>query len=248
MKQTSPNPFIFIAEDDQDVARTMEMTLQSFSFTTQWCRNAAELMRRLRVQTPDLCIIDLGLPDMDGMSLMQHVRNASDCGVLIVTGRAHVSDRVMGLELGADDYMVKPFEARELVARIRSILRRRQTPDLSTRQPSPPIAKFSDWRFNPANNTLRSPDGREQVLSTAEADLLRIFLSNPNRILQREQLLGNREQTPMDRSIDARVSRLRRKLDANGQRREIIKTVYGAGYLFLSPVHWVSGGEEESEN
>jgi DNA-binding response OmpR family regulator len=245
MKQTSPNPFIFIAEDDQDVARVMEMTLQSFSFTTQWCRNAAELMRRLRIQTPDLCVIDLGLPDMDGMSLMQHVRNTSDCGVLIVTGRAHVSDRVMGLELGADDYMVKPFEARELVARIRSILRRRQTPELSTRQPSLPLAAFSGWRFNPANNTLRGPDKREQVLSTAEADLLRIFLANPNRILQREQLLGNREQAPMDRSIDARVSRLRRKLGADGQCKEIIKTVYGAGYLFLSSVRWMSGNEEE---
>jgi DNA-binding response OmpR family regulator len=239
-----PNPLIFIVEDDQDVARTVELTLQGFSFATQICHNAAELIRRLRTRTPDLCIIDLGLPDMDGMTLMQHVRNVSDCGVLIVTGRAHVSDRVMGLELGADDYMVKPFETRELVARIRSILRRRQAPDLSGRQPTPPIAEFSGWRFNPANNTLKSPDGGEQVLSTAEADLLRIFLVNSNRILQREQLLGNGEQTPMDRSIDARISRLRRKFDENGQCRELIKTVYGAGYLFLSPVKWRNESEE----
>jgi len=180
---------------------------------------------------------------MDGMSLMQHLRGISDCGVLIVTGRSHVSDRVLGLALGADDYMLKPFEARELVARIRSILRRRQGPEPGNRQPSPQVAEFSGWHFNPANNTLKSPEGGEQVLSTAESDLLRIFLANPNRILQREQLLGNREQAPLDRSIDARVSRLRRKLDGDGQQKEIIKTVYGAGYLFLSPVHWQSSDE-----
>ncbi|MDR2165368.1 MAG: response regulator transcription factor [Zoogloeaceae bacterium] len=242
--KTAPT-LIFIVEDDPDVAHTMELTLQSFSFATQWCRNAAELMRRLRAQTPDLCVIDLGLPDMDGMTLMQHVRGVSDCGVLIVTGRAHVSDRVMGLELGADDYMVKPFEARELVARIRSILRRRQSPGPAW-QSNPAIAEFSDWRFNPANNTLVSPNGKEQVLSAAEADLLRIFLSNPNRILQREQLLGHREPNSLDRSIDARVSRLRRKLD-DGHGREIIKTVYGAGYLFLSPVHWLNVRNQQGE-
>jgi DNA-binding response OmpR family regulator len=245
MKNT--DPLIFIAEDDPDVAHTMELTLQSFSFVTQWCRNATELMRRLRMQTPDLCIIDLGLPDMDGMTLMQHVRAASDCGVLIVTGRAHVSDRVMGLELGADDYMVKPFEARELVARIRSVLRRRQTPELISHS-AQPIAEFSDWRFNPANNTLASPGGKEQVLSTAEADLLRIFLANPNRILQREQLMGHREATALDRSIDARVSRLRRKLNDDGHNPEIIKTIYGAGYLFLSPVRWINLPQGQGEN
>lgn len=237
--KTAPPPLISIVEDDPDIAHTMELTLQGFSFATQWCRNASELMRHLRAQVPDLCIIDLGLPDMDGMKLMQYVRSVSDCGVLIVTGRAHVSDRVMGLELGADDYMVKPFEARELVARVRSILRRRQGSDLPNHQPNPPIAEFSDWRFNPANNTLVSPEGKEQVLSAAEADLLRLFLANPNRILQREQLLGHREASPLDRSIDARVSRLRRKL-SDGHGQEIIKTVYGAGYLFLSPVHWLN--------
>lgn len=242
------SPLIFIVEDDKDVAHTMELTLQSFSFSTQWCRNAGELLRRLRTQTPDLCIIDLGLPDMDGMSAMQHVRSVCNCGVLIVTGRTHVSDRVMGLELGADDYMVKPFEARELVARIRSILRRRQPQELMARQPDVPIAEFSGWHFNPANNTLRAPNASETLLSTAEADLLRIFLANPNRILQREQLLGNRDLTPTDRSIDARVSRLRRKLECNGHSQEIIKTVYGAGYLFLSPVHWLSGTEPDGSN
>lgn len=244
MKTTSP-PLIFIVEDDPEIARIMERTLNSFSFTTQCCRTAQELLRRLRNQPPQLCIMDLGLPDMDGMTLMQHVRNISSCGVLIVTGRSHVSDRVMGLELGADDYMVKPFEARELVARVRSILRRRQLPDPSCQQPTPQIAEFAGWHFNPANNHLKNKAGQEQVLSTAEADLLRTFLANPNRILQREQLLGNRDPGTTDRSIDARVSRLRRKLDADGTHQDIIKTVYGAGYLLLASVHWL---EPEAED
>ncbi|MEY4592423.1 MAG: hypothetical protein RIR18_1318 [Pseudomonadota bacterium] len=235
---TLNQPLIFIVDDDREVARTIEMTLNSFSFATQHCRTAADLMRRLRTQSPDLCIIDLGLPDIDGMTLMQHVRNISHCGVLILTGRSHVSDRVMGLELGADDYMLKPFEPRELVARIRSILRRRQTVETQSAQNTLLIAVFAGWQFNPANNMLRSSQGEEHVLSTAEADLLRVFLANPNRILQREQLLGGREIAPTDRSIDVRVSRLRRKLDGDGKHQEIIKTVYGAGYLLLASVRW----------
>jgi DNA-binding response OmpR family regulator len=239
-------PLVFIVDDDPQVARTLALALQGFAFATRCCHTGAELLRHLARQSPDLCIIDLGLPDMDGMQLMQEVRQKSACGVLILTGRGHVSDRVMGLELGADDYMVKPCETRELVARCRSILRRRQSAEM----PAPagmPVAEFSGWRFNPANNTLYAPDGGQQVLSTAEAELLGIFLAHPNRILERERLLGRRELSASDRSIDARVSRLRRKLDGDEpRRREIIKTVYGAGYLFLSPVRWQSAAPDES--
>lgn len=237
MMTPNPQPLIFVIDDDCEVARTIELTLHSFAFQTEHYRTANELMRRLRSQSPDLCIIDLGLPDIDGMTLMQHVRTVSQCGVLILTGRSHVSDRVMGLELGADDYMLKPFEPRELVARIRSILRRRKAIEAPATQQLL-TAEFSGWHFNPANNTLRSADGEEHVLSTAEAELLRIFLANPNRILQREQLLGGREIAPTDRSIDVRISRLRRKLEGDGKRQEMIKTVYGAGYLLLSSVRW----------
>ena len=128
MKENNPEAgkLIAIVEDDPDVARTIEQVLGDFGFRTIWCRNAGELLRRLRQSAPDLCIVDLGLPDMDGLEVMQRVRAQSPCGILILTGRAHVSDRVMGLELGADDYVLKPFEPRELVARVRSILRRRE--------------------------------------------------------------------------------------------------------------------------
>ena len=225
---------IAIVEDDPDVAKIIEQVLGDFGFRTVWCRSASDLLRRLRTLSPDLCIIDLGLPDMDGIEAMQRVKVQSACGILILTGRAHVSDRVMGLELGADDYMLKPFEPRELVARVRSIVRRRESSEAPARQ----IAEFSGWRFNLANNRLTSPDGEEHALSTAESELLKVFINNPNRILQREKLMGTRDLAPTDRAIDVRISRLRRKLEPDAHSPAFIKTVYGAGYLFLATVTW----------
>lgn len=228
---------IAIVEDDPDVARIIEQVLKDFAFRTVWCRSAGDLLRRLRTLHPDLCIIDLGLPDMDGIEAMQRVRAQSGCGIVILTGRAHVSDRVMGLELGADDYILKPFEPRELVARVRSILRRRENAG-STEINAREIAEFGGWRFNLGNNTLHSPNGEEHLLSTSEAELLKVFVGNPNRILQREQLMGTRDLAPTDRAIDVRISRLRRKLEPDPQSPAFIKTVYGAGYLFLASVNW----------
>ncbi|HEX9195894.1 MAG TPA: response regulator transcription factor [Azonexus sp.] len=242
MKEVESQKLIVIVEDDPDVARIIEQVLGDFSFRTVWCRSAGDLLRRLRTLRPDLCIIDLGLPDMDGIEAMQRVRGLSPCGILILTGRAHVSDRVMGLELGADDYMLKPFEPRELVARVRSILRRHEA---ASSYQGRQVAEFAGWRFNLANNALHTPGGEEHLLSTSEADLLKIFVSNPNRILQREQLMGTRDLAPTDRSIDVRISRLRRKLEPDQDSPAFIKTVYGAGYLFLASVTWVAPGSDQ---
>jgi len=239
MNDTDSRKLIAIVEDDPDVARIIEQVLADFGFRTAWCRSAGDLLRRLRALAPDLCIIDLGLPDMDGLEAMQRVRTQSACGIVILTGRAHVSDRVMGLELGADDYVLKPFEPRELVARVRSILRRRENAqDAGVRQ----LAEFSGWRFNVGNNTLTAPTGEEHLLSTSEAELLKVFVNNPNRILQREQLMGTRDLSPTDRSIDVRISRLRRKLEPDSTSPAFIKTVYGAGYLFMAAVNWNKNG------
>lgn len=235
MKDADSSKLIVIVEDDPDVARIIEQVLKDFAFQTVWCRSAGDLLRRLRTLSPDLCIIDLGLPDMDGIEVMQRVRTQSPCGIIILTGRAHISDRVMGLELGADDYVLKPFEPRELVARVRSILRRREG---SMQNPTRQLAEFGGWRFNISNNTLYAPGGEEHLLSTSEADLLKVFVNSPNRILQREQLMGTRDLSPTDRSIDVRVSRLRRKLEPHADSPAFIKTVYGAGYLFLASVNW----------
>lgn len=262
-------PNIVIVEDDPDVAAIIQKVLQDFAFQSLWFRSAGELFKNLAENKnfPDLCIIDLGLPDMDGIEAMQKLQQMhQDCGILILTGRAHISDRVMGLELGADDYMLKPFEPRELVARIRSILRRKSekfesennanaaeknTQNLSSqgensKKNKQHLVEFAGWSFNFENNTLISPENQEHLLNSSEAELLKIFLDNPNKILQRETLQQNLKSTPLnatanaenhcDRSIDVRISRLRKKLETNPNSTTLIKTVYGAGYLFMAEV------------
>lgn len=229
-------PVIMVLEDDPEIARLICMSLGEYGFRCEHVSTGQQLLARARRSAPDLCIVDLGLPDMDGLEAMQRLRAQSSCGILILTGRAHVSDRVMGLELGADDYVLKPFEPRELVARVRSILRRRENHGASS---ACDIAEFAGWRFNPSNNTLLGPDGEQHLLSTAEAELLSVFVRHPNRILQREKLMGSRDLNPTDRAIDVRISRLRRKLEPEAHSPALIKTVYGAGYLFMATVHWL---------
>lgn len=238
MSGADTRKLIHLVDDDIDVARVILHTLSDFGFATYWSRSGAEMRRELARRVPDLCIVDLGLPDVDGMVLVRELRANHGCGVLILTGRGHTSDRVTGLELGADDYVVKPFEPRELVARVRSILRRLSKSDAGT-ETVRRIAQFAGWTFYLDTNTLVGADGAESDLSTAEAHLLQVFLENSNRILTREKLLGERDLSPFDRSIDVRISRLRRKLEANAHNPKLIKTVYGAGYLFAASVSWV---------
>jgi two-component system, OmpR family, response regulator len=235
--QATRPPLIYVVEDDDAVARLVVGALHEFGFGTQTLRSGTALLRQLRTQPPELCVVDLGLPDIDGIELVRQIAALSSSGVLILTGRAHTVDRVMGLELGADDYMVKPFEPRELVARVRSILRRR-----ATGSGSPPgqrrHAGFLDWSLDCAANILRGADGSEHLLGSAETQVLRAFVERPHQILTREQLIGQRELSPLDRSIDVRISRLRRKLESDPQNPRIIKTVYGAGYMFSAAVTW----------
>ncbi|HNB44118.1 MAG TPA: response regulator transcription factor [Burkholderiaceae bacterium] len=233
-------PLVFVVEDDGDVARLVVLTLQDFGFATQVFHDGAALLRRLTTQRPDLCIVDLGLPDMDGIELMREIAQRHDCGLLILTGRGHTADRVMGLEGGGDDYVVKPFDPRELVARVRSILRRRGAGGGTQARAQRRHARFGDWSLDCAANVLSGPDGDEQVLGTAEAQVLRCFLERPNQILTREQLIGSRDLSPLDRSIDVRISRLRRRIEADAQNPKIIKTVYGAGYMLCATVSWSS--------
>ena len=156
----------------------------------------------------------------------------------MLTARGEPLDRILGLEMGADDYLPKPFEPRELIARVRSILRRYPGPVVLPADPAQRIAEFAGWRFAPGSNTLSSADGESSTLSTAEAQLLKTMLQHPNRILTREQLMGERNLSSFDRSIDVRISRLRRKLEDDPQNPKLIKTVYGAGYLFACAVVW----------
>ena len=188
---------------------------------------------------PDLCIVDLGLPDADGLDVVRELQARYDCGVMVLTGRGYLSDRVMGLELGADDYIVKPFEPRELVARVRSILRRHDKSGSAAAAEPSRIAEFSGWRFLVDSNTLTAPGGQQWTLSSGEAQMLLVFLKRPNRILDREQLCGERDLPALDRSVDVRVSRLRRKLESDPEHPKTIRTVYGAGYLLAVEVKWL---------
>lgn len=235
----SPNrSLIYLVEDDEDVARVVMQVLQDFEFLVEWFCDGSSLLRRLKTERPDLCILDLGLPDMDGVTLIKQVAALHNCGLLVLTGRGHPFDRVMGLEMGSDDYVVKPFEPRELVARVRSILRR-SSPASSPNHSKPRrYASFLGWTLDCAANTLTSPRGTEHLLSTAETQVLREFVERPHQILTREQLMGQRDISPMDRSIDVRISRIRRKIEADPQNAKIIKTVYGAGYMFVAQVTW----------
>ena len=229
---------VFVVEDDPDVARLVTRTLEEFEFSTRSFRDGAAVLRRIVTERPDLCIVDLGLPDMDGIELVREIARRCDCGMLILTGRGYTADRVMGLEGGGDDYVVKPFEPRELVARVRSILRRRGGGASVAGALQRRYARFGDWTLDCAANTLRGQDDGEQVLGTAEAQVLRTFLERPNQILTREQLMGTRDLSPMDRSIDVRISRLRRRLESDPHNPRMIKTVYGAGYMFCAVVSW----------
>ncbi len=233
----SRNLLIWVIEDDLDVARLVANTLAEFGFAAQHFCDGQSALRRLQTETPDLSIVDLGLPDVDGLELVREIPRRCDSGILILTGRGHSADRVMGLEGGGDDYVVKPFDPRELVARVRSILRRRGAAPRGAAT-ARRTAHFSGWHLDCASNVLRSAEGFEYVLGIAEAQVLRAFLDRPNQILTRDQLLGSRDLSPMDRSIDVRISRLRRRLEIDPHNPRLIKTVYGAGYMLSSSVAW----------
>lgn len=230
---------IYVLDDDVDICRLVCVTLREFGFEANECHTAAVLQRLLLVRVPDLCIVDLGLPDADGMDVVRNLQARNTCGVIVLTGRGYLSDRVMGLELGADDYVVKPFEPRELVARVRSVLRRQEKSRSSQLQVRSQHAEFGRWRFRADSNLLVSPSGQEWTLSAGEARMLLLFLQRPNRILTREQLCGDRDLSALDRSVDVRVSRLRRKLESDPQSPKTIRTVYGAGYLLATEVRWL---------
>lgn len=234
---SAPPALVYVIEDDADVARLVLTALRDFGFACEVFGTGGAVLRRLQFEKPDLCIVDLGLPDMDGLDLMRRIAAASSAGVLILTGRGHTADRVMGLELGGDDYVTKPFESRELVARVRSILRRRGAAAGSA-PGQRRYANFLGWRIDCAANVLRAPDGSEHLLGTAETQVLRCFVERPHQILTREQLMGERDLSPTDRSIDVRISRLRKKIEHDPHEPAIIKTVYGAGYLFAADVSW----------
>jgi DNA-binding response OmpR family regulator len=231
---TPSKKLVVVVEDDVDVGRMIVNALESFGFGAVRLTRGADFLRRVDELQPAACIVDLGLPDVDGLQLVRKLESRR-VAVLIVTGRGDLADRIVGLECGADDYLVKPFEPRELVARVNSVLRR-----LSKPADRHAVATFSGWRFDVDALSLTSPDGDVVRLSRAEAQMLEVFVRAPNRVLTREHLMEVRGtvERAFDRSIDVRISRLRQKLKDDPNQPQFIRTVYGSGYLFASPVSW----------
>lgn len=227
---------VFIVDDEPEIGNLLIDAMLQFEMEGRVFSTAAQMLDALQQETPDACIVDLGLPDMEGMALINEIRRQSSVPIIVLSARGHSTDRVLGLELGADDYVVKPFDPREVVARIRSILRR--SSDQVQSESKVEIARFDNWAYRPASHCLTSPEGEETFLSTGEATLLEALLRAPKRVLTRDYLLehGGRDES-LDRSIDVRVSRLRKKLTRKGE-AEVIRTVYGSGYMFASGVNW----------
>lgn len=232
----SKPPLVFIVDDEQDICDLLVDNMQPFGMKARIFSKAMDMLDALSLETPDVCLIDLGLPDMEGMALINEVRKKSSVPILVLSARSHSSDRVMGLELGADDYVVKPFDPREVVARIRSILRRSCSRPVETATEE--RARFAGWSYAPGSHCLTSPDGEETFLSTGEAHLLEALLRAPKRVLTRDYLLehGGRDES-LDRSIDVRISRIRKKLSSPNV-PALIRTVYGSGYMFTANVEW----------
>jgi DNA-binding response OmpR family regulator len=235
---------VFVLEDQPEVGRLVCRTLEQHGFGAECFSRAATFLSRFRACRPNLCIIDLGLPDQDGLAVIRQLQERDRVPVIILTGRADPIDRVLGLELGADDYVVKPFDPRELIARVRAVLRRSQSGQLTDCKATG-IARFGGWTCDFDRLTLTDAGGGRAELSAAEARLLLAFCRAPNRVLSRETLLGLRsadDRSPFDRAIDVRISRLRQKLERDPKNPQLIKTVYGAGYIFAADLEWSTGG------
>ncbi|EPX85979.1 response regulator transcription factor [Salipiger mucosus] len=229
-------PLVTILDDEPAIRSMLSEALTEAGFRTLAFSRATEFEAALKRSPPDVCLVDLGLPDRDGLSLVHRLALEQGAAVIIISGRAQVQDRVTGLELGADDYIIKPFDQAEVVARIRARLRgpRRGAAQGTT-------ARFNGWTAHFDRYALEDSEGVEIPFSQAEGEVLRLFLESPKRLISRAQMqesLGGAAGESFDRAMDVRISRLRTKLREDPKNPRLIKTIYGAGYIFLGEVDW----------
>ncbi|MGB5103779.1 MAG: response regulator [Steroidobacteraceae bacterium] len=233
---------VAIVEDDVEIRSLITNLLTREGFEAAPCNGGQELDTLLARRRVDLILLDLMMAGEGGLSICRRLRGTTDVPILIVTAKGEDIDRVIGLELGADDYLAKPFNSRELVARVRAILRRtRETHRVSAAAPRV-VYRFSGWTLDAASRELRDPAGSPIELTGGEYDLLMVFLEHAQRVLNRDQLLDwtrGRGANPVDRTIDVQLSRLRRKLGDDPRAPTMIRTVRGGGYLFAPAVERV---------
>ena len=230
---------ILIVDDDPEIRGLLVNYLSRNAFEAVAARDGREMWQKLERHAVDLIVLDLMLPDTDGLTLCRELRVKSSIPVLMLTARGEETDRIVGIEMGADDDLVKPFNPRELLARIKAILRRARALPPNLRPEQTRCLSFAGWCLDTAARLLTSPDGVATPLSGGEYRLLRILLDHPNRVLTRDQLTEmtqGREAEAYDRAVDVQVSRLRQRLHDDSREPELIKTVRGEGYVLASAV------------
>jgi DNA-binding response OmpR family regulator len=237
-----PRPHVLVVDDDAAIRRLVDDYLLQHDFRVSGATTGAELMSALGAQVIDLVLLDLRLQGEDGMQLLRQLRAHSHIPVIILTGRTEEADRVMGLELGADDYLTKPFSPRELLARIRTVLRRTHAGQEVHGAPVCRAYRIPGWELNLRTRRLTAADGGQVPLSNGEFNLLAALLSTANRVVTRDQLIEmsrRYDNEVYDRAVDVQILRLRRKLERNPAEPQIIVTERGAGYRIAVPVEAV---------
>lgn len=232
-------PHILVVEDDRDICSLVARYLRANDCRVTLTGDGRDIGRLMEHHRIDLIVLDLMLPGEDGLSLCKRLRARSQVPIIMLTARGDEVDRIVGLEIGADDYLTKPFNPRELLARIRAVLRRAANAAINPIANGARVLKFEGWLINRALREVTSPRGARVAFTNAEFDLLQTFCDRPGRVLSRDQLIDltqGRSLGAFDRSIDILVSRLRRKIEVNPHVPSIIKTVRTGGYLFTPTV------------
>ncbi|MGY3859790.1 MULTISPECIES: response regulator [Aeromonas] len=237
MNQGSPH--ILVVDDHSEIRDLLKRFLEQHGMRVSCARDGKEMKRLLEEREFDLLVLDLMMPGEDGLTLCRELRVKSSLPIIMLTAMGEETDRIIGLEMGADDYLAKPFNPRELLARIKAVMRRTQAEPQSLPETLTRDLRFDRWLLDIHRRELVDEEGVGMSLSTAEFDLLKVFLERPQRVLSRDQLLDlarGREAVAFDRAIDTLVSRLRRKLERDPKNPELIKTIWGGGYLFAADV------------
>ena len=226
---------VAIVDDDEDIRVMVREYLLRHGFAVSAVAGAAELRELMATRAVDLAILDINMPGEDGLTLARALRQVGRIGIIMLTANADGIDKVVGLEVGADDYVTKPFQLRELLARVRAVLRRAATPEATAATLGREIL-VGKCRLSLDSRRLYEADGSEVAITAMEFDLLRAFAENPGRVLSRDRLLDlahNKTMEPFDRSIDTRITRLRAKIEVDPAHPQAIRTVRGAGYVFV---------------
>ncbi|MDH4149807.1 MAG: response regulator [Betaproteobacteria bacterium] len=238
---TTPD-HILVVDDDREIRALLDEYLQKQGYRVTALADGRGLRAAVETSRPDVIILDVMLPGEDGLTLCRELRARSTVPIIMLTARGDETDRIVGLELGADDYVAKPFSPRELLARIKSVLRRSRSLPENLQTDESGVFRFAGWTLDCATRNLKSPQGVIVALSGTDFRLLKIFVDHPNRVLTRDQLIDlmlSRDAGPYDRAIDVQVSRLRQRLGEDAKDPAIIKTMRGQGYVFAA--HVVAG-------